>query len=95
MKRLKPKIKNIEKTGLGIADPYEPDWKKDWEGMPEYSHEDKDPYKTIYVHFKNKEVMEEFSKLISQNITEKTISIWHPKEIETMVDKLWIDKEDE
>lgn len=55
------------------------EWKKFWQGMPEYKQEDNPTYKTIYVHFRNKEDYEEFAKLIDQNLSEKTKSIWHPK----------------
>ena len=54
------------------------EWKKHWQGMPEFEQEDKKTYKTIYVHFRNKEDYEEFAKMIGQNLTEKTKSIWHP-----------------
>ena len=57
----------------------EAEWKKHWQGMPEYKQEDNPTYKTIYVHFRNKEDYEEFAKLIDQNLSEKTKSIWHPK----------------
>lgn len=55
------------------------EWKKHWVGMPEYEQEDNPTYKTIYVHFRNKDDYEEFAKLIGQHLTEKTKSIWHPK----------------
>ena len=42
----------------------EAEWKKLWRGMPEYKQEDNPTYKTIYVHFRNKEDYEEFAKLI-------------------------------
>lgn len=54
------------------------EWKKYWKGMPDYEQEDNPTYKTIYVHFRNEEDYKEFSKLIGQNITDKTKSIWHP-----------------
>lgn len=66
---------------LEIEDPNQNDdkeWKKHWKGMPEYEQEDKETYKTLYVHFRNKEDYEEFAKMIGQNLTEKTKSIWHP-----------------
>jgi len=54
-------------------------WEEEWENMPEYSNREIKPYKTIKVHFKTKEDYVQFAKLISQNLTEKTKSIWHPK----------------
>ena len=53
-------------------------WRKHWKGMPEYEQEENRPYKTVYVHFRNKEDYEEFAKLIGQKLTVKTKSIWHP-----------------
>lgn len=57
----------------------ENDWKKHWKGMPEYEQEDNPPYKQIYLNFRNKEDYEAFAKLVDQNLTEKTKSIWYPK----------------
>lgn len=57
----------------------EKSWKKYWIGMPEYEQEDNPPYKKIIVSFRTKEDYEEFAKLIDQNLSEKTKSIWHPK----------------
>jgi hypothetical protein len=54
------------------------EWQKHWKGMPEFEQENKNTYKTLYVHFRNKEDYEAFAKLIGQNLTEKTKSIWHP-----------------
>ena len=54
------------------------EWKKFWKGMPEFEQEDNPTYKTIYVHFRNEEDYKEFAKLIGQNLTEKTKSIWYP-----------------
>ena len=66
-----------EKKALEVEE--EAEWKKHWQGMPEYKQEDNPTYKTIYVHFRNKEDYEEFAKLIDQNLSDKTKSIWHPK----------------
>ena len=59
-------------------------WKKQWKAMPEYKQEDNKPYKTIYVHFRNKEDFEEFAQKYAQvdremKPTEKTKSMWYPK----------------
>lgn len=52
---------------------------QEWKGMPEFSLEKLSPFKTIYVHFRNQEDMEEFSKIMGQKIGLKTKWIWHPK----------------
>ncbi len=68
-------------------------WKKEWQNMPEFIQEDLSPFKSIHIHFINKEDLVAFSKLVKQNITSKTQSIWYPKaEIWTMADKRWIDE---
>lgn len=36
------------------------------------------PFKIIYVHFEDKEGIEEFSKLIGKVITSETKAIWYP-----------------
>ena len=36
-------------------------------------------FKTIFIHFEDKEDIKEFSELIDQRITSKTQSIWYPK----------------
>lgn len=55
-----------------------------WRGMPEYVQEENSTYKTIYLHFRNKEDFDEFcknyTKLIDdeQKISFKTKSMWYP-----------------
>jgi hypothetical protein len=55
-----------------------------WKGMPEFVQEEKSTYKTIYLHFRNKEDFDEFcsnyTKLMDdeQRITFKTKSMWYP-----------------
>jgi hypothetical protein len=56
----------------------EKEWKKLWKGMPEFEQEENSTYKTLYVHFRNEDDYKEFAKLIGQNLSEKTKSIWHP-----------------
>lgn len=57
----------------------QPEWKKNWVGMPEYENEANPPYKKIQINFRDEEDYNEFAKLIGQNLTDKTKSIWHPK----------------
>lgn len=55
-----------------------------WVGMPEFEQEDNPAYKTIYLHFRNKEDFEEFSQKYfslvdnEQKVTMKTKSMWYP-----------------
>jgi hypothetical protein len=55
------------------------DYKKEWEGMPEFEQDDAGAAKSIKVHFRTLADYELFSELIEQNLTEKTISIWYPE----------------
>lgn len=64
-----------------------------WKDMPEFVSENKQPVKTIIVGFANKEDMLRFSKIIGQEVTAKTRSIWFPKvENVPMFDKRYADK---
>ena len=47
--------------------------------MPEFIQEDHQPFKSILVHFENKDEIAQFSKLLEQNITECTQFIYFPK----------------
>jgi len=73
-----------EDMPASLFQPEEEEWKKHWVGMPEYKQEDNPPYKTVYVHFRNKEDFDEFCKKYNdqmdgeQKITEKTKSLWYP-----------------
>ena len=60
------------------ADQVEKEWKKLWKGMPEFEQEENPTYKTIYVHFRTESDYKEFAKLVDQNLSNKTKSIWHP-----------------
>jgi hypothetical protein len=57
----------------------EKDWEKEWIGMPEYVQERKEEYAKIIVRFRNEEDLQEFAKLVEQNLNIKTQSIWFPK----------------
>lgn len=68
----------------------EPEWKDLWHGMPEYSHEDLQPYQSLTVHFKTMADREAFSRLINQPLTAKTKSVWHPRaEVRKASDKVF------
>ena len=51
------------------------DWKKDWEGMPEFENKNLEPFKTVTVHFRNKEDYDQFRKLMDQNMTPEE-AVW-------------------
>lgn len=54
----------------------------EWVDMPDYNQENLMPKKTLLVHFENEEDRQEFSKLVKQNLTEKTKFIWYPPQPE-------------
>lgn len=69
------------------------EWEKEWKGMPEFELENLQPFKSIIVHFNSREDMEKFSKLIEQNITSMTRSLWYPKAEFDLVKGIgWFDK---
>jgi len=49
-----------------------------WGGMPEMDQEE-GTFRTIHVHFRNQEDVNDFAKMMGQTITEKTKYIWHPE----------------
>jgi hypothetical protein len=54
---------------------------EEWKGMPEFDQQDKNSFRHIIVHFETQSDVDEFSRLIGQNLTDKTKSIWHPQQI--------------
>lgn len=50
-----------------------------WKGMPEFVQDEIEPFKTLYVHFENREDMEKFKKVINQEFYLTTKSIWYPE----------------
>jgi len=49
----------------------------EWVGMPEFEQE-KVAFRTIRVHFKDQAAVEEFGRLIGQELSEKCRFVWHP-----------------
>ena len=49
----------------------------EWQGMPEF---DREPlaYRTIHIHFKTPEDVNDFAKVMGQEITDATRFLWHP-----------------
>ena len=67
---------------------------KEWQDMPEFVQNNIGPARTIYVHFKTREDVEKFSKLMGQPITPLTKSLWYPSpDIFSYMDKRYIDTE--
>jgi predicted DNA-binding transcriptional regulator YafY len=65
-----------------MSDGFIPDmvsWKREWQGMPEFTQEKITAYTEITVRFETKEDLDDFAKVIGQNLTINTQAIWHPK----------------
>ncbi len=56
-----------------------PDWSKHWTDMPGYRTGNSAPWQSVVVHFRTLEDRRAFAKLVEQNITELTKSVWFPK----------------
>ena len=56
------------------------DWEKEWKDMPEFIQEDESAYRKLIVSFRNEEDLKKFLELINQIITNKTKSIWFPRD---------------
>ena len=68
-------------------------WKKEWKNMPEFEMEDLTSEFKIIVHFENRKNMQEFSKLIGQEIHSTTKSIWYPElKVSHFMNKRYIDE---
>jgi len=55
-------------------------WETEYKGMPEFIQEDKEPIQKIIISFETQEDVEDFGKLVGQNITTDTKSLWFPKQ---------------
>src|SRR5262245_7577843 len=55
------------------------DWRAEWQGMPEYSHEDLAPTRQLIVNFATPEDVVLFVNHIGQKITARTQFIWYPQ----------------
>lgn len=68
----------------------------EWRGMPEFNQPENGAIRQIIVSFDSQEGVEEFSRLVGQNITKKTKSIWFPKrEKNDVVDLFYINSGDD
>ena len=50
-----------------------------WQDMPTFEHDNEAPFRSIHVHFKTKQDVENFFKLVKQDFTDKTKYIWFPQ----------------
>ncbi len=62
----------------------------EWQGMPECEAEAVS-FRSLVLHFRNQDDVNEFSKLLEQTITDKTKFLWFPiAEHETFIDKKYV-----
>jgi hypothetical protein len=66
-------------------------WRKEWQGMPEFSQKDLTPYRSILVHFRDEEGVRRFAKLMSQTISKRAKFIWYPKVQIVRRNKVYVD----
>ena len=50
----------------------------EWVGMPEFTENDVGAYRSILIHFKDQEKVDEFTALTGMNVTPKTRYTWYP-----------------
>jgi len=87
----------ITEWGLDVwenqDDKNELDTELEWSGMPEFNNDDLSPKRQIIISFKTDEDVQLFAKLINQELTTKTKSVWFPK-VNDLVqkDKLYSDE---
>lgn len=63
----------------------------EWRGMPGFNQPFNGAIRQIIVSFDKEEDIEEFAKLVNQNITKKTKSIWFPnREKNNVVDLFYV-----
>ena len=72
MKKSKMSLANL----FGIED--RKLWEKEWQNMPEFISEKRKDFAEITIRFRNKKDLKKFSRLIDQNLTERTKSIYYP-----------------
>ena len=58
---------------------------KEWFDMPEFIQEEQAPYDYIIVKIDSQKNLEKFAKLMEQDISQKTKSIWYPKLIKNVI----------
>jgi hypothetical protein len=66
---------------------------KEWNGMPEFINEKNTPYKKIIMTFKDQEGVDEFAKLIGQNITDRSKTMYYPAPPKKTTMQFWVDED--
>jgi hypothetical protein len=86
-----PIVDHRDESQFALFDLREP-WREHWEGMPEYTHEDLEPVRSVIVHFLTDQDVEAFERLVEQSLGKTMKSIWYPEaEVGTFADKRYAD----
>lgn len=73
-------VREYDETVEGrVIVPEEQWWWDIWNGMPEFLNRDISPWKTVKVHFRSRQDLENFSRLVNTKMTYKTPAIWYPE----------------
>ena len=90
----------IELTDIGRKKIYkvegrkDNEWKKHWHDMPEYNQKDNPPFRSINLCIRREKDLQDLSERLDQEISDKSIKIWHPK-LEVTKNRFlrWVDSE--
>ncbi len=55
-----------------------------WDGMPEFEQPDNRSFRSVVVHFNDQASVDKFAAMIGQKLTDKTKSVWFPKQMKTV-----------
>ena len=64
-------------------------WKVEWQGMPEFRQDDIEPWKDLIVHFRTRDDMLEFARLLDQKLTSDTRAVWYPEQLRQIRNNLF------
>jgi hypothetical protein len=57
----------------------EPEWQKEWKGMPEFVQLKQREYAKLIVRFRNQQDLDDFARLIGQKLNPNSQCTWHPE----------------
>ncbi len=63
-----------------IMEPGKTNAEDEWSDMPDYESNDLEPYRSLKIHFRNREDFDAFLELVDQSVTDKTKYLWYPAE---------------
>ena len=64
---------------------------KHWEDMPEFEQKKNDAFRKIIVSFVSEKDAQDFGKLLKQNVTANTKSLWYPPKDKPNTMDIWVD----